>query len=399
VGNKKKILVLTSTFPRWEGDREPPFIFELATRLAEQFDVLALAPHAPGAAIFEEIGSIKVYRFRYFFNSWQTLAYDGGIMANLKLHKWRYILVPCFVLSELFSLIQLIRKHKIDVIHAHWLIPQGVVAVAARALTFNKKPAILCTAHGSDVHGLNGIPFDWLKKLVIHYADKLTTVSTAMQQQLSHLMESDAAVIPMGADLIKNFHPPLENGRNSNEILFVGRLVEGKGVHHLITAMQEIIKGYPNATLTIAGDGPIRKELVSLAESLGVIAHTQFVGAVDHSTLKNLYGRAAIFASASLAEGLGLVFVEALGCECPVVATDLPAIRDVVIDGVTGLVCKRNDSRDLAHKILSLLNHPETRRELGRAGRQHVLQYFDWQIVSRRYRDLIENMARNPDEN
>ena len=90
---------------------------------------------------------------------------------------------------------------------------------------------------------------------------------------------------------------------------------------------------------------------------------------------------------------MGLVFVEALGCECPVVATDLPAIRDVVIDGVTGVVCKQKNSADIACKIVFLLNNAEKRRELARAGRQHVVNHFDWNIIGQRYQRAIEYLA------
>ena len=97
--------------------------------------------------------------------------------------------------------------------------------------------------------------------------------------------------------------------------------------------------------------------------------------------------------SPSLAEGLGLALVEALACECPVVASDLPAVRDVVSDGITGLICNQKDSADLADKIITMLNDPTLRQTLGRAGRQHVLERFDWNIIAERYIRLIDDIA------
>ncbi|WP_144408270.1 glycosyltransferase, partial [Sulfuricella sp. T08] len=167
MSTRKRILVLTSTFPRWQGDNEPPFVFELSRRLDEQFDVVVLAPHASGAKQFEKMDNLEVHRFRYCFTSWQSLAYHGGIMANLKQKRLRYFLVPFFLLSELVSLITLIRKQQFDVIHAHWLIPNGLVAVMARALVTGNKPTIVCTAHGTDLFGLGGGVFRWLQKHVI----------------------------------------------------------------------------------------------------------------------------------------------------------------------------------------------------------------------------------------
>lgn len=397
---RKRVLVLTSTFPRWQGDCEPPFVFELTKRLGEHFEVFVLAPHAPGAVLIEEMGGIRVYRFRYFFTPWQRLAYNGGVMANLKLHKWLYLLVPFFVLSEFFSLISLVKKHKIDVIHAHWLIPQGLAAAAARVFLKGNRPAILCTSHGGDLFGLQGTLLSWVKRQVVRCVDRLTVVSGAMRDYAVALAgREDIEVVPMGVDLVRTFIPDQNTSRNELEILFAGRLVEKKGVAYLVQAMPEVLKCYPDARLLIAGDGPDRTYLEKMAQAIGVERHIQFLGNVENTSLPELYRRAAVFVAPSVVaqggdqEGLGLVFVEALGCECPVVATDLPAIQDVVIDGVTGVICKRADSRDLAHKIVLLLGNPDLRRSLGRAGRAHVLERFDWGMVARRYAGLADDLA------
>ena len=87
------------------------------------------------------------------------------------------------------------------------------------------------------------------------------------------------------------------------------------------------------------------------------------------------------------------MLVEALGCECPVVASDLPAIRDVVNDGTTGLLCRQKDSADLANKILYLLDNPEKRQSIAKAGRQYVLENFDWDYIARRYSQTISGLC------
>lgn len=395
MSTRKRVLVLTSTFPRWQGDNEPPFVFELSRRLAEQFDVVVLAPHAPGAKRVENMGNLEVHRFRYFFTPWQSLAYHGGIMANLKQNRLRYLLVPFFLLSELVSLIGLLRKYRIDVIHAHWLIPNGLVAVVARALDTGKKPDIVCTSHGTDLFGLTGFMFRWLQKQVILEASRLTVVSAALRAHaISLVSRGDVEVVPMGVDLAVTFTPPVSSERSSTALLFVGRLVEKKGVQYLIMAMPEILKKHPQAMLAIAGDGPVRESLRRQADVLGVGKHVRFHGALENAALRELYGNAAIFVSPSLAEGFGLALVEASGCGCPVITTDLAAIRDIVIDGVTGLICRRADSADLADKILYLLEHPELRESMGWAGRQHVQERFDWGIISRQYASLFDGLVR-----
>lgn len=356
---------------------------------------MVLAPHASGAKCFENVCNIEVHRFHYFITPWQSLAYHGGIMANLKQNRLRYLLIPLFMLSQLVSLILILRKNKVDVIHAHWIIPQAFVAIVARALIRGRKPAIVCTSHGTDLIGLTGAMFRWMQKQVIAKVDKLTVVSALLRTHANGLVKrDDIAVIPMGVDLTGNFRPPAEAGRSNNELLFVGRLVEQKGVHYLIQAMPEILRNHPQTTLTIAGDGAEGKSLRRLAEASGVGEHVRFLGAVENSVLKELYGRAAMFVSPSLAEGFGLTFVEALGCACPVVATDIPAIRDVVIEGVNGLICRQKDSADLAAKVCFLFEHPELRETMGNAGRQYVQSQFDWTTISSRYAALIDELAQ-----
>lgn len=356
---------------------------------------MVLAPHAPGAKRFENMDNLEVHRFRYFLTPWQSLAYHGGIMANLKQNRLRYLLVPFFLLSEFASLIYLTRKYRVDVIHAHWLIPNGLVAVAARALIAGEKPAIVCTSHGTDLFGLTGTLFRWLQKHVIAKVDKLTVVSTALRvHAISLVNRDDVEVIPMGVDLAGAFTPPDTPGRSSSKLLFVGRLVEQKGLQYLILAMPAILKCHPQVTLTIAGDGPERENYQRLATTSGMNGSIRFLGALENAALNELYGRATAFVSPSLAEGLGLTFVEASGCECPVVATDLPAILDIVIDGVTGLICRQKDSADLAAKVCFLLEYPELREAMGRAGRQYVQERFDWAIVSCRYAALIDELAQ-----
>ena len=91
---RKSILVTTSTFPRWPRDKEPPFVFELCARLQERYDIHVLSPHFKGAAREEQIGGMRVTRFHYCPAQLESLAYQGGILANLKERPWKYSLVP-----------------------------------------------------------------------------------------------------------------------------------------------------------------------------------------------------------------------------------------------------------------------------------------------------------------
>jgi glycosyltransferase involved in cell wall biosynthesis len=89
-------------------------------------------------------------------------------------------------------------------------------------------------------------------------------------------------------------------------------------------------------------------------------------------------------------EGFGLVLVEALACECAVVATDLPATRDIVKDMETALIIRQKDASQISDKVIQLFDDSKLRKSLGTTGRRHVLDRFDWHTITKRYTELID---------
>jgi len=402
MGTKKRVLVLTSTFPRWEGDSEPPFVFELCRRLGDKFDILVLAPRTSGAARFEKMASIDVVRFPYFFPRWEKLAYQGGILANLKQSRLRFGLLPFFFVAQIFALYRILSRHRIDLIHAHWLIPQGLSA-AITGLLMRGMPPLVCTSHGGDLLGLNGWPLASVKHWVIRWSSRLTVVSNAMMASALALgaRPERLHVISMGVDAQTLFTPDVTTMRADKELLFVGRLVEKKGITFLLDAMPEILRRQPGTLLSIVGDGPLKDMLQQQVQRLGIAHAVTFKAALPNVDLPALYRRAAVFLAPSIItergdqEGLGLVLVEALACECPVVASDLPAIRDVVSHGKTGVIVPQKNPAAIADAVVGLLMAPDSRREMAHSGREHVMRHFNWDAVASRYGQLFDELSES----
>ncbi len=389
------LLVLASTYPRWAGDAEPGFVHELARRLTGRFRVLVLCPHAPGAKRREVMDGVEVIRYRYAPEQLETLVNNGGIVTNLKRARWKFLLVPGFVLGQAWAAWRLLRRERVDVIQAHWLIPQGLIVALLQRLPGRKVPFVV-TSHGADLYALKGRGLDALKRFVARRAEAATVVSSAMRERLVSLgvPAAHAHVLPMGVDMRGRFLPDPAVPRARGEILFVGRLVEKKGLRHLLDAMPAVRRLRPGVCLTVAGFGPEENALRAQAEELGLADAVHFLGAVAQSDLPMLYQRASLFvapfveAGSGDQEGLGLVLVEAIACGCPVLAGDVSAVRDVI--EVDEWIVDVRQTDVLVQRIVQLLTTaPQQLRADILAAREALLERLDWTAVARRYEELL----------
>lgn len=389
------LLVMTSTYPRWRGDPEPGFVHELSRRLTDRFNVVVLGPHAPGALHSEILDGVEVIRYRYAPEALETLVNDGGIVANLRASRWKIVLVPALVFAMAWSLFRILRLRKIDVVHAHWLIPQGFVAALLGKFT-RRMPPFVVTSHGADLFALKSGLMKVVKRWVIRRAAATTVVSRVMRDKVCDLVGDidNLTVKPMGVDLRHRFVPDSSVTRIEDELLFVGRLVEKKGLRYLIDALPAIVARRPRTRLRIAGYGPEEAALRRQVDELGLAARVDFLGAVKQSELPALYRRAALFvapfveAGSGDQEGLGLVLAEAIGCGCAVLAGDVPAVRDVLPDSSSIIVQPRRQDA-LSKAIVDLLADPGAAARQAEVLRESLLRSFDWTPVSEGYAELL----------
>ncbi|WP_019612194.1 glycosyltransferase [Thioalkalivibrio sp. AKL7] len=393
--------MLTSTLPRWEGDTEPRFVLDLARSLSPDAQVELLAPHTPGAARAETLEGIPVQRYRYWIPRWQAAAYQGGMTQRLRENPWRLFQLPTFFLSQLWAITRRLRREPaIDLIHAHWLIPQGLIAILARALAGRRHIPVICTSHGGDLFALRGRWMTRLKRWVVSHCDATTVVSPAMVEPLQALKpRSPPVVIPMGTDLQGLFTPGDNNtARQDKHLVFVGRLVEKKGLSGLLEALAQFGED-ERPTLDIIGDGPLRPQLETLARKLDLDSSVHFLGATPHAQLPAHYRKAsiAVFPFVEAAdgdqEGFGLVIVEAMGCGCAVIASDLPAIRHAIPSPDHGLRPTPGDCHALLRDIRSLLADKTLKDRLACQGRQHALAHFDHASTRDAFLGVYRNLA------
>lgn len=395
-GGRPILLVLASTYPRWIGDPEPGFVHELCKRLTREFDVVVVCPHAAGAEPHGQMEGVEVLRYRYAPVFWERLVNDGGIVGNLRRHPWMLALVPGFVLMQAWAAWRVLRSRPVALVHAHWLIPQGLIAMGLRWLSRSRLPYAV-TSHGADLYALRGAVLIALKRSVLRQSAGASVVSSAMLKEIDALGVDPAsvAVLPMGVDVVGRFVPDATVARQLDELLFVGRLVEKKGLRHLIEALPQVLRHRPGAFLTVAGFGPEAHALAEQAQYLGVAHAVKFLGAVPQADLPALYRRAALFAAPFVRadsgdqEGLPVALMEAVACGCPVVAGYVTGLEDMLGSDTEVLTVDPRDTDALAQRILDCLTNPQAARAAAERVRRRALTLLDWNKVAERYADLL----------
>lgn len=394
-----KLLVLSSTYPRWKDDSEPGFTHALCSRLATTFEVHVVCPHAPDTPIESTMNGIYIHRFRYAPAILETLVQGGGIVNNLKHHLWKWLLLPSFFIGLGWKTWKISRDIRPDCIHAHWIIPQGLILSAIQGMQRRAVPFLL-TSHGGDLYGLKGPVFDKLKCFVLRRASAITVVSNAMLHEALRLgaAPETCTVLPMGVDFEGLFTPGAIEERQAGEILFVGRLVEKKGLRYLLEAMPEVLADSAHAHLTIAGFGPEEPALRILAQQLNITRHVTFLGAIPQSELPSLYQRATLFVAPFIEaadgdkEGLGLVTVEALACGCPVIVGDMPVLDDILSPAESDLRVDPRQREILARRINKALASPVQGYERALEIRQRLILTMGWPSIANSYAKLLRSL-------
>ena len=390
---KKKLLVLTTTYPRWRGDTEPAFVHYLSRGLQDAFEVHVLAPHTLNAKTIEALEGVQVHRFRYLPVTWQRLAYEGGIVPRLKQNKWLALQIPFLLFFMFWSGLKLAKKYEVDVIHAHWVIPQGFIALLIKRFC-SRSLKVMVTSHGADLFSLNNAFLKRFKARVFARADCVTVVSQAMREFCRNDLGVRRVihVRSMGIDCKNIFLDRVDHAERSG-FIFAGRLVEKKGVRYLLQAFAKLVKERPDEKLLVVGDGTEKKTLMQLSLSLGLEKNVTFRGAVETPELADLFNQAAVAVVPSIIaadgdqEGLGLVAAEALACGCITLVSDLPAIRDVHDDRF--LQFRQADMESLYQALVRVLDEPAEARRRSRLLQQKVIRRFDWSRVADEYKTLM----------
>jgi glycosyltransferase involved in cell wall biosynthesis len=399
--------VLTHNYPRFPGDFSGAFVEALCQEFARQRQqVTVWAPYDPAYARPLDDGALRLRLYRYAWpDRLHRLGYMRTMQADLALRLEAYALSPLLFAAGMRKVMAEARRMRPDVLHAHWLLPNGfIAAVASRRLGI----PLVISVPGSDAQVARQNPlFRSMARFALRQADLLTANSADLRD----------AVASIGADLSK--FDMIIYGVDPNELrpditgvadlrarlaipddavvaLCVGRMVPKKGFDVLIRALAEPSLRERNLVAVMVGEGDDKAAWQALAQQLGVGERLRWVGNVPKTAIGVYYNLCDVLAMPSVsrpADGLNVCVLDAMSCGKPVVASTVAGNPLAVVDGVTGLLVAEQDPAALAAASARLLDDPDLRQRMGAASRARIEQELGWPHLAQRYLTHFERIS------
>jgi len=293
------------------------------------------------------------------------------------------------------------RTHKFDLINCHLVYPVGFVAVE-----FAKKHdlPLVITPHGSDIRPDSRYrrrKIIW-KRIVfsLQNAQLLTAISTPMQEVLAEILngEDRIAQIPNGVDIEEltrpaQYNPSFPIRPETLYILYLGGLTRKKGIDILLEAMNIIkTRTSPAVNLVVAGSGPLRADLEKFVTDNDLSRVVRFVGPATGEFKRFLFQNCSFVVMPSRTEGMPLVALEAFACGKTVVAADVRGLKQLVHDGLTGLLVPPEDPQALADAITNLADADWTEMQ---AKAKALAQKYNWPNIAEQYLNAYQRLVNH----
>ena len=396
-----RILHVVTAFPRSPDDVIVPWLVELLRRLRTAGHEVEVLTSSYRGARDQVVSGIPVHRFRYFLRRWERLTHEEAAPDRMKRSLLYRLMPACFVVAGMVAAWRLCRRQRYDVIHVHWPFPLALFGWAAQ----RARPAALVTT-------FYGVELRWVKtampffrgflKWAARRSDRVVAISSYTADEVRELVHVPIEVIPYTTSLPAPTSVPHAGRRSAGApftVLFVGRLVERKGVSHLVDAVSLLRSGV-EVRLVIVGDGPERARIEARIREKRLDGRVAVRGRVSDAELQAAYAAADVFVLPAVidrrgdTEGLGVVLLEAMSHRVPVIASAIGGITDIVEDGVSGLLVPPGDGTALAAALERLARAPDLSVSLGDAGYRRLHERFSWDAITRRWLEVYAAAAR-----
>ena len=390
-----RILVVSTAFPRDADDPTVKWLAEAIRRLRARGYAIEVFTSAYKGGGNTSLDGIPIHRFRYFFRRWENLTHEESAPDRMRRSLFYTILPAFYLLFGSIAMWRLQRRERYDIVHVHWPLPHALFGWVARAA--RRRTRIIMQFYSIELRWVNeriAVLRGFLRR-AIRTADRVVAISTSTAREVAALAGDDVPieVIPYAVEMPEHKAAPHDDAT----ILYVGRLVERKGVAYLIDALALLPRSL-RSRVVIIGDGPERAALERRATERGVMDRLEFRGWVTPSELDRAYSTATAFALPAVVdkrgdtEGLGMVLLEAMSYYVPVVTTALGGITDIVDNEQTGLIVPPNDADALAAALRRLIDDRALAARLGAAGEQVIEQRFSWLRIIDQFAAIYEGL-------
>jgi len=356
------------------------FIQNIAERLAKTMDVFVVTGRVRHTANKERKGGLRIFRHSLFS------------LKNLSYSSWFYIItaMPFIFLRSFY----MIKREKIDLVHCQGRL-SGILGYLLKKTTGIPYIITIQSADFSVYHPKANIkPIRWvynfMRRKVYQNAIKCHAVSNYLKEHLTKYGIKDVVVVPNGVDQ-REFKPDIKKRTTRKElgfdtgnlILACGSRLEHKnGTHDVVEAANYLKKRIKDFKIVVVGDGPDRGKIEKMIEKFKLKDKVYMLGYVLHPELPKYMAASDIFVRPSLAEGFGIIFIEAMACEVPVIGTSVGGIPDFIKEGETGLFCEPGNPKSIAEKIEILIKDKELRNKLVKNAKKMVLEVYNWDKIS-----------------
>src|SRR2546429_2585024 len=368
--------------------------FGVLNRLGAADPVLEFSPSSNRGPPARVVSGIPVPRFGFSPRRWERLTHEEAAPDRMKRSVLSRLMPACFGVAGMTAAWGVGRRQRYDVIPVLGPFPLALFGWAAQ----RARPAALVTT-------FYGVELRWVKtampffrgflKWAARRSDQVVAISSYTADEVRELVQVPIEVIPYTTSLPAPTSVPHAGRRSAGApftVLFVGRLVERKGVSLLVDAVSLLLP-LPGADvrLVIVGDGPERARIEARIREKRLDGRVAVRGKVSDAELQAAYAAADAFVLPAVVdrrgdtEGLGVVLLEAMNHRVPVIASAIGGITDIVEDGVSGLLVPPGDATALAAALGRLARAPDLAAGLGEAGYRRLRERVDWGANTRRW--------------
>ncbi len=391
------VVMVTSSFPRYDGDFFGPWVLEYCKELVRQgHQVTIVAPQSNesrGPTI--DMDGLSLEYFSYFFKKGQGLVSPPGLLPNLSRNPLLFFTIPFLLRGYYKTVKRIIKTRKVDVLHSQWAIPAGYInTLLARKYNIRHVVSTL----GAELYLPVKHPFSRFSNFVFKNTDALFAVSEQMKERaLAFDIDPDKIhVLPntVDPDRFKNVQPGFLRSKIGVDseisiILTVRRLVPEKRVIDLLQAFRKLDR--EDTVLVIGGDGPLREELEAYTAEKDLTERVHFLGFIDSAELPKYYADATVYVLSSQQEGLSISLLESLASGVVTVSTAGTGSDDAIIDGKSGFLYTVGDVDGLTNILRTILkDSPDGRAQIGKNAQKTIADKFSNKKIIERWIEIYK---------